>query len=140
MSAGIREAIEIAAEAHRDQTDKGGKPYICHPLYVASQQSTEDGIIVALLHDTVEDSPVTLDDLRTAGFSDAVIEALRLLTHQNDVSYSDYITAIKGNELARQVKLADLRHNSDLSRLSKITEKDLARAEKYLRAIEFLSR
>ena len=118
--------------------DKAGKPYILHPLQVAYNQRTEEGFIVGMLHDVVEDSHYTLYDLVKSGFSERVIEAVALLTHKKDVDYFDYVRQIKGNELARNVKLADLAHNSDLSRLPEITEKDRARVEKYKKAMEIL--
>lgn len=100
---------------------------------------TEDAVIAALLHDTVEDSDMTFEQLEEAGFSDTIIDALKLLTHDKSVPYFDYIQKIKCNGLARQVKLADLEHNSNLSRLQEVTEDDRKRAVKYQRAIQLLS-
>jgi (p)ppGpp synthase/HD superfamily hydrolase len=99
---------------------------------------TEETTVVALLHDVVEDSELTLDDLRQMGFGDAVIAALALLTHDPAVEYMHYVRAIKDNPIARAVKLADLRHNSDLTRLDTLDEKALARREKYLQAMTLL--
>lgn len=134
----INKALDIANKAHAGQLDKGGNPYIAHPLAVASAQTTQDGFIVALLHDVVEDSDYTFDDLRKAGFSDRVLDALQLLTHKADVPYFDYINAIKQNDLARSVKLADLAHNSDISRIKNPSQKDLQRLDKYKKAISLL--
>ena len=134
----IEKAKRIAYEAHQGQADKAGEPYILHPLHVAEQMVQEDEIIVALLHDVVEDSGVTLRDLRTQGFPHHVVDALSLLTHQEGVDYFDYIKIIKSNPLATTVKLADLRHNSDLSRLKAVDDAARRRAIKYRRAIDLL--
>lgn len=99
---------------------------------------TEEECIVALLHDTIEDTDVTFEDLETE-FSPTVIEALRLLTHDKPVDYLDYVRMVKSNPIARQVKLADLAHNSDITRIKNPTEKDWKRREKYQKAIEMLS-
>ena len=139
MSDGITKALAIAVDAHKDQKDKAGAPYIWHPVTVALHQTTEAGVIVALLHDVVEDSHYTEDDLRKAGYSDDVLNAVHLLTHKKGVSYFDYVQAIKENETARSVKIQDLRHNSDLSRLKSITDKDIERAEKYKQALDILA-
>lgn len=124
----------IARIAHKEQIDKSGTPYIEHPLTVAKGVQTEDEKCVALLHDVLEDSNFTVEDLRTAKIPEQVIEAVETLTHKDGVSYEDYISNIKNNELARQVKMSDLKHNMDLTRLSDVTEKDLKRKEKYERA------
>lgn len=137
----IERALQLALAAHEGQVDKAGKPYILHPMTVASLQKTEECIIVALLHDVVEDAKdrgFTLEYIADHGFSYEVIEALRLLTHDKDVDYFEYIHAIKQNEIARKVKLADLAHNSDLSRLEKVTDKDMQRKRKYEKAMSLL--
>ena len=99
---------------------------------------TEETIIVALLHDVVEDSDYTIEDLRKKGFSDAVLEAISLMTHADGVDYMDYVAEIKKNPIARVVKLADLRHNSDLTRLEVVDEKALKRRNTYQEAIALL--
>ena len=131
-------AMKICYEAHKNQVDKNGIPYIFHPVHLAEQMTTEDEICVALLHDVVEDSGYTLEDLKMAGFNESILAALRLLTHGDNVTYMDYIDAIKTSPLATKIKLADLSHNSDLARLDKVTEKDLKRVEKYKKAREML--
>ena len=131
-------AMKICYEAHKNQVDKNGIPYIFHPVHLAEQMTTEDEICVALLHDVVEDSDYKMSDLKMAGFNENILAALRLLTHDKSVPYMDYIASIKTNPLAAKVKLADLEHNSDLNRLDKITEKDLKRAEKYKKAQKIL--
>lgn len=131
-------ARAIATKAHDGQTDKAGRPYIEHPAAVAAGVSGDVAQAVAWLHDVVEDTPLTFADLEAAGVQPEVIAPLRLLTHDKSVPYMEYVAAIKANPIAREVKLADLRHNSDLSRLPQVTEKDRERAAKYRRAIELL--
>lgn len=133
-------ALEIAKKAHKDQKDKSGEPYILHPLHLAEQMKTEETTIVALLHDVVEDSDFTIKDLEKEGFQKSIIEAVSLMTHADGVYYMDYVREIKKNPLAREVKLADLRHNSDLSRLKVIDKKALERRDKYLKAIALLEK
>lgn len=133
-----KKALKLCFETHKDQTDKSGMPYVFHPFHLAEQMSEEETTTVALLHDVVEDSDRTIDDLREMGFSEAVLAAIALMTHEEGVPYMEYVAMIKPNPIARAVKLADLRHNSDLSRLDNVTSFDEARAEKYRRAIELL--
>ena len=128
----------IARIAHKGQVDKSGTDYINHPFAVARCVETEDEKCVALLHDVLEDSTFTADDLRAAKIPNKIIEAVKILTHKDGVSYDDYISQIKQNELARKVKMSDLTHNMDLSRLNEATDKDLKRKEKYERAFAFL--
>ena len=109
-------AMRLAYRAHDGQVDKAGVPYIFHPIHLAEQMTTEAYVCVALLHDVVEDSDVTIEDI-AALFPAEVTEAVRLLTHDESVPYLDYIRALRANPLARTVKLADLAHNSDESRL-----------------------
>lgn len=132
-----KKAMRIAFNAHKDQVDKAGVPYVFHPIHLAEQMKNEEEIIVALLHDTVEDSEITFDELEKE-FSDTIMEALKLLTHKPDIEYMEYVKKIKGNPIARAVKIADLKHNSDLTRLEKVTEKDLLRVEKYRKALSLL--
>ncbi len=131
-------AKSIAIQAHEGQVDKAGKSYIDHPAAVAVDVSGDVAKAVAWLHDVVEDTSMTFDDLRAAGVASEVIDHLRLLTHDKSVPYLDYIAAIKGDPVACEVKLADLRHNSDLGRLNTITDKDRERLAKYQQALEFL--
>lgn len=109
-------AMKIAYAAHQGQTDKGGVPYIFHPIHLAEQMHDEVSCCVALLHDVVEDTAVTMDDMERE-FPPAVTAPLKLLTHRDGIDYFDYVRAIKGDPCARAVKLADLRHNMDASRL-----------------------
>lgn len=133
-------ALKLCFAAHRDQTDKGGAPYVFHPFHLAEQMETEDTVAVALLHDVVEDTELTVADLSAMGFPARVTDALSLLTHDKETPYFTYVDAIGRNPVARVVKLADLRHNSDLDRLEKVDEAALARREKYLRAIALLEK
>ena len=133
-------ALRLACEAHRNQLDKSGLPYILHPFHVAEQMSSEDAVCVALLHDVMEDSDVSAEQIRAIGMTDEVMEALELLTHDPREPYMDYVARIAGNDLARCVKIADLRHNSDLGRLDTITELDRRRARKYARALALLEK
>lgn len=132
-------ALKLCFEAHKNQTDKSGMPYVFHPFHLAEQMKDEDTTIAALLHDVVEDTDYTVADLKQMGFSPNVIEALELLTHNDDTPYMEYVAKIKNSPIARAVKLADLEHNSDLSRLDTIDEKVLKRKEKYSQAIRLLN-
>jgi (p)ppGpp synthase/HD superfamily hydrolase len=105
-----KKALKLCFEAHKDQVDKSGMPYVFHPFHLAEQMTDETTTIVALLHDVVEDTDYTLDDLREMGFAEEVIEALGLLTHDDNVPYMDYVATVKENSIARAVKLADLKH------------------------------
>lgn len=133
-----KKALKLCFDAHKKQLDKSGMPYVFHPFHLAEQMKTEETTIVALLHDVVEDTDYTIEDLKQMGFEEIVIQAISLLTHDDAVEYMDYVREIKKNPIARVVKLADLKHNSDLSRLDVIDEKALARREKYLKAINLL--
>jgi (p)ppGpp synthase/HD superfamily hydrolase len=134
---GIKKAYELANNLHRGQVDKSGMPYIDHLIEVANQVDGKEAVMVALLHDAMEDQGVTRRFLINQGFCAEVIEAISLLT-KNDDDYVSYIQRIKLNPLARVVKIADMSHNSDLSRLKSVSEKDIARKEKYLKSIEML--
>ena len=133
-----KKAINIAYKAHDGQLDRSGIPYIFHPMHIADQMTTEETCIVAILHDVVEDTDVTLEELKEAGFGEDIIHAIDLLTHRDGVPYLDYVRALKDDPIASVVKLADLNHNSDRSRLSVITKKDEQRFLKYQKAKEIL--
>ena len=132
-------AYEIAKKAHLGQVDKAGEDYIKHPEKVASFVKTDEEKTVAYLHDVIEDTELTLEDLHEYEFSKEVIEAVDIITKKRGEDYQSYLNSVKKNKLARAVKLADLRHNSDLTRLAKVTEKDIKRKEKYQKAIDFLN-
>lgn len=133
-----KKALKLSFEAHKNQVDKSGMPYVYHPFHLAEQMETEDAVIVALLHDVVEDTDYTFDDIKKIGFSKRVIEALELMTHDKSVPYMDYVAKIKNNPIAKAVKIADLKHNSDLSRLDIVDDKARKRVEKYAAAIKLL--
>lgn len=133
-----KKALRLCFEAHKNQVDKSGMPYVFHPFHLAEQMKDEETTIVALLHDVIEDTDYTFDDLKSIGFDDVIINALKLMTHDESVPYMEYVTEIKTNPIARAVKLADLHHNSDLSRLDVIDESALKRKEKYTEAIKLL--
>jgi (p)ppGpp synthase/HD superfamily hydrolase len=133
-----RKAMRLCYEAHRDQTDKSGVPYVFHPIHLAEQMRDEDTTVTALLHDVIEDTVYTFDDLVKMGFSENVITALKLLTHDKSVPYMEYVAKIKENPVAKAVKLADLAHNSDLSRLNSVDDKARSRIQKYEAAKKLL--
>lgn len=133
-----KKAIKISFNAHKNQVDKSGMPYVFHPFHLAEQMDDEYSVCVALLHDVIEDTDIMIEDLKAEGFPKEVINAIELLTHSDSVPYLDYVKTIKNNSIARKVKLADLKHNSDLSRLDNIDDKALERVEKYKKAIEIL--
>ena len=141
MTNRLQQAKELAFEIHANQTDKAGEPYIHHLKAVASkleeQGENEDVIIVGWLHDSVEDTDITLDEIQHL-FGDVVSTAVDAITKHKNEPYDDYLLRVKSNPIAQRVKLADLSHNMDLSRLAKITEKDLMRLEKYKCAKAFL--
>ena len=114
-------------------------PYVFHPFHVAEQMTDEATTIVALLHDVVEDTDYTLEDLAAEGFGKDLLEAVALMTHEDDVPYLDYVAKLKDNPIARAVKLADLAHNSDLSRIGEVDEETKQRLEKYKKAIALLN-
>lgn len=132
-----RKTMIIAYKAHFNQFDKAGVPYIYHPIHVAEQMETETECIVALLHDVVEDTNITFEELEKE-FPYEIIKTLKLLTHDKSVDYMKYIEEIKKNPIARKVKIVDIIHNSDETRLDKITEKDILRRNKYKKALEIL--
>jgi len=141
----LERAIEIAARAHAGQIDKAGAPYILHPLRVMLAVSTIEERIVAVLHDVVEDTPVTFDDLRREGFSEEIVAAVDSVTKdvpEKEMSWDQYkafVLRAAANPIGRRVKIADMTDNSDLSRIAQPTERDLARVEKYRRALALLN-
>ena len=132
-----KKALKLCFEAHKEQTDKNGMPYVFHPFHLAEQMVDEYTTCIALLHDVVEDTDTTLEQLSLL-FPKEIINAVALLTHDDAVPYLDYVKAIKKDPLALKVKLADLKHNSDITRLDTIDEKALNRLEKYKKALMIL--
>lgn len=132
-------AIKIATDYHSGQVDKGGLPYILHPLTVMNNVETIEEKIVAILHDIIEDTPMTKDMLFKLGISEEIVEAIDVISKKKGQTYDEYLELVRDNELARRVKIADLKHNMDLSRLNReITDKDLNRQEKYKKASIYL--
>lgn len=134
-----KKAMIIAYNSHRGQLDRAGVPYIYHPIHLAEQMDTEIECIAALLHDVVEDTEVSFEDLEKE-FPIEVIDVLKLLTHDKSVDYMAYVANIKKNPIAKKIKIADIMHNSEEKRLNEITEKDIKRREKYMKALEFLKK
>ena len=134
-----KKAMKICFKAHKNQIDKSGLPYVFHPFHLAEQMQDETTTTVALLHDVVEDTDYTLEDLKEMGFAPEVLEAIALLTHDPAVPYEEYLIPIKANPVARCVKLADLAHNSDPTRAPEVTPWMEARWEIYRKAREFLT-
>lgn len=134
----IKYALEIATKAHKGQVDKAGEDYINHPLRVAKSLQNENEIVVALLHDTIEDTFITAEYLLNSGFSKEIVNAVLALTRRKDESYDDFIIRCKENKIAKKVKIADILDNLNLSRLKEITEEDVKRNSKYLNALKKL--
>jgi len=136
----LERAIAIAAEAHAGQKDRAGAPYILHPIRLMIQMDSEDAMMAAVLHDVVENSVWTLDDLRKEGFSNEVLNAVDSLTHRDKEGedYWDYIQRAKSDPIAIKVKLADLEDNLNPDRLNEVTEKDEKRFDRYRKAQEML--
>ena len=134
----LEKALVIAAKAHEGQTDKSGVPYILHPIRVSNRCRTDEERIVAILHDTIEDTDVTPDYLLSEGFPKSIVEAVLSVTRNKNESYDDFILRSKLNPIGRQVKIHDLEDNMDITRLHSLSEKDLERLNKYLKAYRTL--
>jgi len=135
----LERAIEIAVEAHKGVKDKGGTPYILHPLAVMHSLETENEKIVGVLHDVVEDSDWTFERLTDEGFSSEIVDAVRSVTKASeDSDYSDFIRRAKSNPIGRKVKIADLKHNMDVTRILDLSNDDLDRLIKYKAALKSL--
>ena len=132
----IIECLRFIEELHHGQYDKIGAPYILHPVFVAEQMDTEKATIVALLHDVIEDTSITLDDLRDKGYSDEIIVAIDALTRRTGETYSAYIERLSNNKLARRVKIADLRHNLQPERVAMFGNTSLVK--RYQKALRML--
>jgi (p)ppGpp synthase/HD superfamily hydrolase len=135
----LEKAIEIAAKAHAGQKRFNGEPYILHSLRVMVNVKTIEEKVVAVLHDVVEDTNITISNLIDDGFSTSVIEAVSILTHNKNESYEEYINGIKWNDVARNVKIADMKDNIDILSIPDITIKDFERLKNYHRYIKELS-
>ena len=131
-------ALQIAQKAHAGQVDKAGKDYILHPMTVASYMDTDTEKAIAYLHDVLEDTDVTVDELKTI-FPNEIVDTLIILTHRKDESYFEYIQRVSTSKLAKKVKVADLLHNLDITRIKEPTKQDYERLEKYKKAILYLT-
>lgn len=131
-------AIKVATEAHAGQVDKGGKPYINHPQAVAASLTNTEYKIVAYLHDVCEDTSITFADLKDMGFTYRIVNSIRLLTKTDELTYEEYLRRLRMDSCARAVKMADLKHNMDITRIPNPSEKDYARIEKYKKSLAFL--
>lgn len=131
-------ALEIATSAHHLQIGKDLEPYINHPIFVSTLVSSEIEKIVALLHDVVEDTEITFEYLKSKGFSDEIIEAIDAISKRKKEKLNNYMDRVKNNAIATSVKIADLTHNIDLTRLKNITQKDIDRTERYMLQLAFL--
>ena len=136
----LEDAISLAAKAHRGRKDKAGAPYILHPLRVMFRMKTKDERIAAVLHDVIEDTKYTLEDLRKAGYSEKILRSLDYLTRRDGEEYVEFIRRAKRNPLARKVKIADIEDNLDLARIKKPKKSDFERIEKYRLALSELER
>ena len=134
-----KKALKLCFEAHKEQVDKTGLPYVFHPFHLAEQMDDEISTVCALLHDVVEDTDLTLENLSEMGFPAEVTEVLALLTHAPDVPYMDYVKQISTNPVATKVKIADLTHNSDVTRLDEVDEYAVKRGQKYADALKLLT-
>ena len=133
-----KKAMNLCFDAHKEQMDKGGIPYVFHPIHLAEQMSDELSTVCALLHDVIEDTNYTLSDISDMGFPISVTEVLALPTYDQSISYFDYVKRLAANPIAKQIKLADLKHNSDISRLDAINENTVRRIYKYKQAMKIL--
>lgn len=133
-----KKAIRLMFKYQKDQIGKDNLPYVFHPWHVAESMKDEVRTIVALLHDVLEDTELTIEDIKNAGFSTEVVNALKLLTHNEGEDYYEYIKRIGTNPIARDVKISDLTHNSDLTRLSEINTEDKERTKKYQKSLTYL--
>ena len=135
----VKKAVNIMFEAHKEDFDKGGYPYVFHPFYLATKVDGENETCVALFHDVIEDhgDKYSFEYLENEGFNKEIIDALKLLTHKKDIPYMDYILEISKNNIAKKVKIEDLKHNMDSRRTSgeKAKKYDI-----YVKALEFLEK
>jgi (p)ppGpp synthase/HD superfamily hydrolase len=131
-----KKAMILMYENHKNQFDKSGIPYIFHPWHVAEKMVDEDTTIVALMHDLIEDTNITIEEISSMGFNDKVVTALSLLTHEKNTNYFEYIEKLSKNKIARKVKISDLEHNMDLTRLNEVTRQDPKRIAKYKKYVE----
>ncbi len=135
----LEDAISLAAKAHRGRKDKAGAAYILHPPRIMLRMRSKEERIVAVLHDVIEDSKYTLEDLRKAGYSPKILRSLDCLRKHKGEEYEEFIKRAKGNSLARRIKIADIQDNLDLARIRNLRERDFVRIKKYRRALSALT-
>ena len=135
-----KKALKLCFEAHKEQVDKTGLPYVFHPFHLAEQMDDEISTVCALLHDVVEDTEITLEMLGEMGYPQNVLDVLALLTHDESVTYMDYVKMISTNPTATKVKIADLTHNSDVTRLDVVDKWAKKRNKKYKKALRILTK
>ena len=133
-----KKALKLCFQAHKEQLDKVGIPYVFHPFHLAEQMDDEISTVCALLHDVIEDTDITAETLEQMGFPKEVLDVLRLLTHAEGVPYMDYVKQISTHPVATKVKIADLLHNSDVTRLDFVDEWAVQRNQKYQEALRLL--
>ncbi len=136
MNEMLLRAIEISMNAHKEQKDKSGEPYILHCLRVMLKGKTKEEQIAGVLHDVVEDSEITIEELKKEGFPDVVLDAVNCLTKWEGMDYDVYVEGVLGNELSKRVKLYDLEDNMNIGRLKEVKVSDVERLNKYLRTYE----
>lgn len=134
-----KKALKLCFEAHKEQVDKTGVPYVFHPFHLAEQMDDEISTVCALLHDVIEDTEITMEMLGQMGFPQEVLDVLGLLTHDEAVPYMDYVKNISSHPIAKKVKIADLMHNSDVTRLDLVDEWAVKRNQKYKEALGILT-
>ncbi len=134
----LEKALRIAGKAHKGQVDKAGDPYIFHPIRVSNRCLTNEERIVALLHDVIEDADITFEHLLAEGFPRNIVDAIVSVTRNKDESYDEFIKRARLNPIGRIVKIHDLEDNMDITRLKNITENDISRLNKYIRAYKYL--
>ncbi|MEJ7576205.1 MAG: HD domain-containing protein [Pyrinomonadaceae bacterium] len=135
----LEDAIFIALQVHEGQKDKAGSSYILHPLRLMLRMKTEEEMMAAVLHDIIEDSSWTIEQLRDKGFPENVLAAVECLTRRDDETYEQFIERVRTNPVARRAKIADLEDNMNVRRFGKLTAKDLQRLEKYHQAWQILT-
>ena len=134
MKPTLEDAIQLAVEAHRGQRDRHGHPYILHPLRVMFRLETETDRIVGVLHDVIEDTSYTEDDLRKMGYSEEILKALDSVTRREGEAYEEFVLRSKANSIGRRVKLADTEDKMDVRRMGQITPKEAERLERHRKA------
>ncbi len=135
-----KKALALACSVHQGQTDRFGMPLGAHLIHLAGRMTDEDTVVVALLHETLERGVLTLSDLRREGFSEKIVDAVNVITYRGERQYVRFIRRVKENRIAAVVKAADLRHDTDITRMDVISDQETALLQKYERALRILSR